>query len=213
MKNQHLPLNLQFFGPGEGDGNGEGGTPQNQNQNQNQNTQVPEIDYEKLSSIIAGKQTATEESVLKGYFKQQGLSKEEMEQAINTFKQQRAASQPDVGKLQSDAQEARNAALNSKIENKALLMHDELGIDLKTVPYVLKLADVSNVVVDGAINDENLKEALNKVLEDVPQLKHQQEQSTQGFRQVGAAQQQTAGQEGTPGTKTVPTKRWNRFNN
>ena len=214
---KYLSSNLLLSPAGEGGGSGEpdsGTQQQNQQQNQqtSQQSQAPIIDYEKLSSIIAGKQAATEESVLKGYLKQQGLSKEEMEQAINTFKQQKAASQPDVAKLQNDIQTAQNTAIQSQIENKALMMHDELGIDLKTVPYVMKLADLSSVVVDGVINDEKLKEALAKVLEDVPQLKQQQEQNTQGFRQVGAAQQQTAGQEGnTP--KVVPTKRWNRFNN
>ena len=51
---------------------------------------VPAFDYDKLANLIAGKQSVTEESVLKGYFKQQGLSKEQMEQAITAFKQQQA---------------------------------------------------------------------------------------------------------------------------
>lgn len=33
------------------------------------------IDYDRLAQIIAGKQTATEDSVIRGYLKQQGLSK------------------------------------------------------------------------------------------------------------------------------------------
>lgn len=37
-----------------------------------------EIDYDKLAQLISGKQAATEDSLLKGYFKQQGLSQEEM---------------------------------------------------------------------------------------------------------------------------------------
>ena len=36
-------------------------------------TQAPvEIDYDKLAQLISGKQAATEDSLLKGYFKQQG---------------------------------------------------------------------------------------------------------------------------------------------
>lgn len=195
-----------------GSGSSEGGTGSEGAASQKEGKEFT-FDYNKLADIITGKQTATENSVLKGYFKEQGLSKEEAEQAIAEFKKQKADSQPDVAKLQQDAQTAQQTALKAQIENKALLMHSELGIDLDTVPYVLKLADTSKVIVDGAINDENLKEALNKVLEDVPQLKNQQEQSAQGFRQVGAAQQQVTGQEGTTQAKPVPTKRWNRFNN
>ena len=36
---------------------------------------APQIDYEKLAQIVAGKQSVTEDSVLRGYFKQQGLSR------------------------------------------------------------------------------------------------------------------------------------------
>lgn len=69
-----------------------------------------------------------------------------------------------------------------------------LGIDAKTIPYVLKMADLSQVMgQDGKINDEAMKQALNKVLEDVPALKPQAAGST-GFVQVGAASgQQQAG--------------------
>lgn len=184
---------------------------QNQGGQQANNAQPPEIDYEKLSSLITGKQSATEDSVLKGYFKQQGLSKEEMDQAISAFKAQKAANQPDVTKMQADIQTAQAAALKSQIENKALLMHSELGIDLKTIPYVMKLADLSAVAVNGTIDDTKLKDALNKVLEDVPQLKAQQEQSTQGFHQIGASPSNNVNNQNTE-TKPVATKSWNRWN-
>lgn len=187
-------------------------TQQNQNGQQANNVQPPEIDYEKLSSLITGKQSATEDSVLKGYFKQQGLSKEEMDQAISAFKAQKAANQPDVTKMQADIQTAQAAALKSQIENKALLMHSELGIDLKTIPYVMKLADLSAVATNGTIDDAKLKDALTKVLEDVPQLKAQQEQSTQGFHQIGASPSNNVNNQNTK-TEPVAAKRWNRFNN
>lgn len=206
--------NPQQQNPSGADPAGQQGSQQQKPQsNQQAQSTAPVIDYAKIQQMLDGTLEAKENTALKAYFKQQGLSQQEAEQAMAAFKQQKAASQPDVAKLQNDIQTAQGMVIQSQIENKALLMHDELGIDLKTVPYVMKLADLSNVVVDGAINDESLKEALNKVLEDVPQLKQQQEQNTQGFRQVGAAQQ-AAGREGTPASvKTVPTKRWNRFNN
>lgn len=62
-----------------------------------------------------------------------------------------------------------------------------LGLDAKTIPYVLKMADLSQVMgQDGKINDETMKNALNKVLEDIPALKPQAA-GTAGFVQVGAA--------------------------
>ena len=81
-----VPMNLQKFAEGgSGDGGGagasgaDGGTPPAGAQ------QTPQFDYDKLASLIAGKQTVTEESVLKGYFKQQGLSKEQMGSGYRIF--------------------------------------------------------------------------------------------------------------------------------
>lgn len=52
-----------------------------------------------------------------------------------------------------------------------------LGLDAKTIPYVLKMADFSQAVgEDGKINEETLKNAVNKVLEDIPALKPQAQQ-------------------------------------
>lgn len=90
-----------------------------------------------------------------------------------------------------------------------------LGISATTIPYVIKLADFSQVVgQDGKINEETLKAALNKVLEDVPGLKAQTAGNT-GFVQVGAASGNTGAGQAQQATQTqasVPTKRWNRWN-
>lgn len=207
-KNNKIPMNIQFFAEGSGEG------PEGQ-QTQNQST-VPktEIDYEKLSQLVAGKQSVTEESVLKGYFKQQGLSKDEVAQAIADFKQQKAANEPDINEIQQQVSIATKQAQQAMIERDACFVSGELGIELETMPYVLKLADMSQVVgEDGSVNQDKLKEALNKVLEDVPQLKPQQEQNQSGFRQIGVGQQQTQQQQTQQQQqKTTATKRWNRWN-
>ena len=39
---------------------------------------APAFDYDKLASLITGKQSVTEDTVLKSYFKEQGLSADEM---------------------------------------------------------------------------------------------------------------------------------------
>ncbi len=170
-------------------------TQQNGTAQQTTQTTSPAIDYEKIAQLVAGKQTATEDSVLKGYFKQQGLSQEEMNQAIATFKQQKAASQPDVNAMQTQLAQAQAAAQKAVIENVATMAAISLGLDAKTIPYILKMADLSQVMgQDGKINDEIMKNALNKVLEDVPALKPQTGQAS-GFVQVGAtgnSQQQPA---------------------
>lgn len=165
--------------------NTQGQTGDGQSQQQGQQ-QAPAIDYDRIAQILEGKQAATEDSVLKGYFKQQGLSKEEVDQAIAAFKQQKAANQPDVGAMQTQLIQAQAEAQQAQVQNAATMAAVSLGINAKTIPYVLKMADLSQVVgQDGKINEETLKNVLNKVLEDVPALKPQAAGTT-GFQQVGA---------------------------
>lgn len=166
--------------------------PNNNNNNQQDNppasTQqnAPAFDYEKLASIINGKQSVTEETVLKSYFKQQGLSPEEMEQAINSFKEQKAKNTPDVAKMQSDLTSANTARMNAVIEKSAVLEAVRQGVDVKQVDYVLKLADFSKVTGDnGEVNAEKLTEAIKKVLDDVPAFKSAQQNDGNGFQQIG----------------------------
>ena len=191
-------MNLQLFAEPTG---GAGGTEppaggQNQQQTQTQTGQQASlaIDYAKIQQMLEGTLAAKEDTALKAYFKQQGLSQEEMEQAIAAFKQQKVASQPDVAALQQQATQAQALAQQAQMQAAATMAAVSLGIDAKTIPYVLKMADLGQVMgQDGKINDEALKAALNKVLEDVPALKPQAPGTT-GFIQVGVAsgQQQTA---------------------
>lgn len=139
---------------------------------QGQQTQTaPVFDYDKLAGILEGRQKATEESVLKGYFKDQGITGDEAAQAIANFKAQKAANTPDPEALKQQAAEARAQALRLDMEKRALLMAGEIGVDMKTMPYVIKMADLKDAITNGQVNDEKLKEALGKVLEDIPQLK------------------------------------------
>ena len=216
-----VPMNLQKFAEGgSGDGGGAGASGADDGTPPAGAQQTPQFDYDKLASLIAGKQTVTEESILKGYFKQQGLSKEQMDQAIASFKQQQAANQSDVAGMQNQITEtqaqlatAQKAAQAAHVESAATMMAVSLGIDAKTIPYVLKMADFSQVIgQDGKINEETLKTAVNKVLEDIPALKPQADGKT-GFTQIGTGGNPAQHpQQTTTNQPTVPTKRWNRWN-
>ena len=186
--------------------------PTTQTQPTEPTNQPAQIDYEKLASIVSGKQTATEDSVLKGYFKQQGLSGDEMQQAIATFKEQKVKNTPDVSKLQNDVTAERSARLQAVVNQNATLEAIKQGIDVKSIPYLLKMADFSAVTDDkGNINAEKLTEAVKKVLEDIPALKGADgENSNNGIQKIGGdGNGNGAGQPPKPET---PTKRWNRFN-
>ena len=144
-----------------------------------QTNQTPAIDYDKIQKMIDGRNAKTENSVLKDYFTKQGLSEEEMQTAINDYKTQKENKATSQAKELTDMQTALKAAQekNQKllIEQSAYNLIDDLNIDNKTMPYLLKLADLSKCAdKDGKISDEALKTALEKVITDVPGLKKQQ---------------------------------------
>ena len=150
------------------------------------------IDYDKIASLVEGKQKVAEEQVLKGYFKQQGLSAEEMTSAIDMFKKDRASKVPNIDELQGKITESEtryNDAVNKWLEAETKLeafrIAPSLSVDPTTLPYVLKMADTSKVIKDGKVDTEALKEAINAVLTDIPQLKVSVESNGKGFK-IGA---------------------------
>jgi hypothetical protein len=167
------------------------------------------FDYDKLASLINGKQSVAEDTVLKSYFKEQGLSAEEMKQAIGAFKEQKAKNTPDIAKIQAEVESVNNAKLTAEVNQSATLEAVKQGVDVTSVPYVLKMADFSAVITDGKINTEKLTEAVKKVLDDVPALKKTADNSA-GVRKIGGDGNGTS--DGTKQNSSVPTKKWNRFN-
>jgi DNA polymerase I-like protein with 3'-5' exonuclease and polymerase domains len=173
---------------------GDGAQAQTQ-QNPNGQQSAPAVDYDKIQQMLDGALAAREDTALKAYFKQQGLSQQEAEQAIATFKQQKAKNTPDVSAMQAQMTQMQAVAQEAQVQSAATMVAVTLGISAKSIPYVLKMADLSNVVgQDGKINEETLKSALNKVLEDVPALKPQASGTT-GFVQVGASSNGGSGQQ------------------
>lgn len=155
--------------------------PQASSNNPAQST--PEIDYDKIASIVEGKQKVAEDTVLKNYFKNQGLTGEEMAQAISSFKSQKASAQPDVASLQEELRVAQAQALQTRIESNLQLAAMKQGVGSNVLPYVLKLADSTNLTLDS--KNEDYEAVIAKVLEDVPAFKPEATAST-GFTQVGS---------------------------
>lgn len=99
-----------------------------------------------------------------------------------------AALQAQFDALQLQNAQYQQAALSAQIAQQATLEAVALGIDAKTIPYVLRMADMSSIKVnkDGTFDIEAIQAALNKVLDDVPVLKPQQSEESNGFKQIGA---------------------------
>ena len=137
------------------------------------------------------------------------MSADEMKQAIGAFKEQKAKNTPDIAKIQSEVESANNAKLTAEVNQSATLEAVKQGVDVASIPYVLKMADFSAVITDGKINTEKLTEAVKKVLDDVPALKKTADNSA-GVQKIGGDGNGTS--DGTKQNSSVPTKKWNRFN-
>ena len=172
---------LFFFDESANAGESTAQEPQPNSNNPAQST--PAIDYEKIASIVEGKQKVAEDTVLKNYFKNQGLTGEEMAQAISSFKSQKASAQPDVTALQEELRVAQAQALQTRIESNLQLAAMKQGVGSNVLPYVLKLADSTNLTLDS--KNEDYEAVIAKVLEDVPAFKPEATAPT-GFTQVGS---------------------------
>lgn len=182
-----MPLNIQFFAEDGGTtpavATGTNATTQNTNQGAG-------IDYDKIQGMIDSRNQRNEGSILKSYFQQQGLSEDEMKQAISTFKTQKAENEKqqavDTQNLQNQLNESNLKYQKLQMESEAFKQAIDLQVDNKTIPYLIKLADFNGCLDDkGVIAPDKVKEALNKVLTDVPSLKASDNTSTAGVT-VGA---------------------------
>ena len=160
---------------------------QTQTQPTEPNANTPAFDYDKLANLIAGKQTVTEDTVLKSYFKQQGLSADEMTQAINAFKETKAKNTPNVSELQNNLTAEKSARLQAEINSSATLEAIKQGVDVKSIPYVLKMADFKNCTDEkGNIDTDKMKTAIKTVLDDIPALKGSNvSDNNSGFQKIG----------------------------
>lgn len=117
MKNR---MNLQLFedGGGAGSGNqggnaggGDGG--QNAGGTGNHGT----FSFAQAEEIANARAERAERSALKSYFQQQGMTEDQVTQAIASYKEQQKKSQPDVAQLQKDLAVSRSEVQRMKNES------------------------------------------------------------------------------------------------
>lgn len=182
-------LNLQLFAePGEGGGaatttGADSGTTQT-------------IDYARIEEIVNKRTASTTDNVLKGYLKQQGLTGEELDQAIATFKQQKAAAetqkQTDYENATRRVQELETQILNSNIDSKLTTVAASEGVSAEKIPFLLKLVERKDLADDkGNVSEDKVKEAINGVLKAFPDFKGSSQQNN-GFQQIGSAGSQSS---------------------
>lgn len=185
------PLNLQLFAEGGDGGAGESTPPASSS-----TSPTVEVDYGKIADAISKRTSATEESALKGYLKTQGLTGEELNQAAELFKQQKAEKENQAA-LQAQTAMQENAALkaqilNMNIDSKMNELALAQGIDASKVPFLAKLVDKSKLSKeDGSLaEDDVFKTEIENIVKAFPEIKSSGSNAGQGgFKQIGSSGQ------------------------
>lgn len=138
-------IDLTLFDDGNEGGSGAGaqGTGAGTNGNAGQNGGTG-YSFEQAEEIANARAQRAEKAALAGYFKQQGLSEDEVTKAINEYKAQQAAAKPDTSKIAKERDEAlaELAALkNSNLLRKSGVREDDLDYVLFKVNALMKEDD------------------------------------------------------------------------
>lgn len=129
---------LQLFEDGTGVGsNGQGGNNAgngNGNQgNAGETGNQAAFSYAQAEEIAQARAERAKRSALKSYFQQQGMSEDQVTQAIADYKAQQKKNQPNVTQMQQDLADARNEV--QQMKNEKLLASK--GVKTDDLDYVL----------------------------------------------------------------------------
>lgn len=89
--------------------------------------------YEQLEEIANARVERSERTALANFFRSQGMTENEVTQAISDFKAQKVANQPNVTQLQKDLEAAQKE--NEQMKNEKLL--SDKGVKAEDLDYVL----------------------------------------------------------------------------
>ena len=186
MKNKKMNLRLFEDGGGAGSGSqgssaGAGDGSQNGNAGSTSGAQqTGKYTYEQLEEIASSRAEKAGRSALADFFRKQGMTEAEITSAIRDFKEKKRASEPDIGKLERERDEAQNELKTYK--QKELLK--ENGVESRYVDFVL--FEVNKKVTDKV----DFETALKAYIKENPQY------SGGGYR---VSQQRKSGTQSTAG--------------
>ena len=156
--------------------------------NNPQEPNTPNYDeiFSKLDAILDKRADGLAKSALKD----NGIEESEIADIVKAYREQKQNKASEQANALTQANQTI-ADLKKQISNKAVdeamsAAALEAGVDAKQLQYAIRLAARDGVRgEDGAVITEKVKEAINKVLEDVPALKASAG-ANGGFQQVGA---------------------------
>lgn len=132
----------------------------------------------------------------------------------------KGAEKAEQGKTSEKTQESQTQQENTTQEegaaavdyiDKIALAMAKAGVDVKKVERAARLVDSSKILENGVLDSKKLEDEINAVIAEFPELKNttQEEKEEKGFK-FGATESNS--ETGQKAKKSIPTKRWNRFN-
>ena len=166
---------------------------------------IEQIDMAEAERIATEREERATRGALTSYFKQQGLSEEEVKQALEAYKtrqaETKAAARNDLTQLQAqyDALEKEKQAImvqaNQRlVRSEAMMQALSMQIRPDRVEHVIRLADLSAIGLDeqGQPDQAAISAALEQVVSTIPEFKASSgadEEGKPGFK-IGASDQQ-----------------------
>ncbi|OUO76929.1 hypothetical protein B5F53_15230 [Blautia sp. An249] len=157
-------MNLRLFedGAGAGTAGGQGGNAGTGNGSQGGNAggNQATFSFEQAEEIANARAHRAEQAALKSYFQQQGMTQEQVQQALNDYRERQKNSQPNTAKLQQERDDALEEV--AKMKNEKIL--SAKGVKAEDLDYVM--FKVSKMVDDKT----DFKKAAEKFLKENPRF-------------------------------------------
>ena len=160
-----------------------------QSQAQNTNNANTGVNYDEIFKKLDAVLDKRSEGITKSVLKDNGYEDAEMKDILTQYRasKQAKANEADnqISTLTNENAQLKATLQKERLDNEALLQARGLNVDDKTVPYLIKMADLSKCLDEkGNVKSDAVKTALETVLNDIPSLK-QEEKGMTGV-QVGA---------------------------
>lgn len=136
------------------------------------------IDYSKLEEIINKGLQVKENGILKSYFSQQGLEENEIKEAIETYKTNKANKEkqaidnsPELAQLKKEIETLKSEKAKQELNNTIQLTAMGMGLNEKGINALLKIQDFSNVMDGDKVSKEKIQENIDSFLNDYDMFK------------------------------------------
>ena len=135
-----------------------------------------EVDYDKLAEAIEKRKSRTEEGAVRGILKDQGLSGEELNEAVKAYKENKAnkakEDQERIDKILKENKELKQKELLSTVISEAKTIAKELKVREDRFDKLMKLCgDASEFIGEGGkIDKEAIKKKMEEQIKELPEF-------------------------------------------